>query len=75
MFDERRILRSASPFFERSSTAPPLIMDDVERYNDVFGVEPICTTLTSADAPIAPEYLLCRSDVTARPRRRSEMRT
>ena len=28
-------------------------IDCVERYKDVFGVEPICTTLTSADVPIA----------------------
>ena len=31
-----------------------MIIDYVERYKDVFGVEPICTTLTSADVPIAP---------------------
>jgi len=30
-----------------------LIIDYVERYKDVFGVEPICTTLSSADVPIA----------------------
>jgi len=26
----------------------------IERYKNVFGVEPICTTLTSAEVPIAP---------------------
>ncbi len=26
----------------------------IERYKNVFGVEPICTTLTSADVTIAP---------------------
>ena len=29
-------------------------MDGLERYKRVFGVEPICTTLISADVPIAP---------------------
>jgi putative transposase len=31
-----------------------MIIEYIERYKDVFGVEPICTTLTSADVPIAP---------------------
>jgi len=31
-----------------------MIIDYVERYKDVFGVEPIAATLTSADVPIAP---------------------
>jgi len=31
-----------------------LILEYIERYKDVFGVEPICTVLTSADVPIAP---------------------
>jgi putative transposase len=31
-----------------------VIIDYVERYKNVFGVEPICTALTSADVPIAP---------------------
>ena len=31
-----------------------MIINYIERYKDVFGVEPICTTLTSADVPIAP---------------------
>lgn len=31
-----------------------MIIDYVERYRNIFGVEPICTTLTSADVPIAP---------------------
>ena len=31
-----------------------MIIDYVERYKDVFGVEPICTALTSAAVPIAP---------------------
>ena len=31
-----------------------MIIDYMERYKNFFGVEPICTTLTSADVPIAP---------------------
>jgi putative transposase len=31
-----------------------MIINYIERYKNVFGVEPICTTLTSADVPIAP---------------------
>jgi len=31
-----------------------MIIDYIERYKDVFGVEPICAALTSADMPIAP---------------------
>jgi hypothetical protein len=31
-----------------------VIIDYIERYKNVFGVEPICTTLTSAGVPIAP---------------------
>ena len=31
-----------------------MIINYIERYKDLFGVEPICTTLTSADVPIAP---------------------
>jgi len=31
-----------------------LIIDYVERYKDVFGVEPIAAVLSSADVPIAP---------------------
>jgi putative transposase len=31
-----------------------MIIDYIERYKNLFGVEPICTTLTSADVPIAP---------------------
>lgn len=30
-----------------------MIIDYIERYKNVFGGEPICTTLTSADVPIA----------------------
>jgi hypothetical protein len=30
-----------------------MIIKCIERYKNVFGVEPICTTLTSADVPIA----------------------
>ena len=30
-----------------------MIIDYIQRYKNVFGVEPICTTLTSADVPIA----------------------
>ena len=42
--------------FLRGGARPPLpvIIDYIERYKNVFGVEPICTTLTSADVPIAP---------------------
>jgi len=29
-------------------------MDYIERYKNLFGVEPICTALTAADVPIAP---------------------
>jgi len=31
-----------------------VIIDYIERFKKVFGVEPICATLTSADVPIAP---------------------
>jgi putative transposase len=31
-----------------------VIIGYIERYKNLFGVEPICTTLTSADVPIAP---------------------
>ncbi len=31
-----------------------MIVDYIEQYKNVLGVEPICTTLTSADVPIAP---------------------
>jgi putative transposase len=31
-----------------------VIIDYIERYKNVFGVEPICTALNSADVPIAP---------------------
>jgi putative transposase len=31
-----------------------LIIDYIERYKNLFGVEPICTALTKADVPIAP---------------------
>ena len=31
-----------------------MIIDYIERHRHVFGVEPICTTLTSAEVPIAP---------------------
>ena len=31
-----------------------MIIDYIERYKSVFGVEPICTALTSVDVPIAP---------------------
>jgi putative transposase len=31
-----------------------MIIAYIERYKNVFGVEPICTTLTSVDVPIAP---------------------
>jgi hypothetical protein len=31
-----------------------MIIDYVERYKYLFGVEPICTTLTDAGVPIAP---------------------
>ncbi len=31
-----------------------MIIDYVERYKDVFGVEPIAAVLSSADVPIAP---------------------
>ena len=31
-----------------------MIIEYIERYKNVFGVEPICTTLTNADVPIAP---------------------
>jgi len=31
-----------------------MIINYIERYKNVFGVEPICTTLTNADVPIAP---------------------
>jgi hypothetical protein len=34
-----------------------MIIDYIERYKDVFGVELICTTLTSAYVPIAPSTL------------------
>jgi putative transposase len=42
--------------FLRGGARPPLtvIIDYIERYKNVFGVEPICTALTSADVPIAP---------------------
>jgi putative transposase len=31
-----------------------VIINYIERYKNAFGVEPIGTTLTSADVPIAP---------------------
>ena len=31
-----------------------MIINYIERYKNVFGVEPICAALTSADVPIAP---------------------
>ncbi len=31
-----------------------MIVDYVEQHRNTFGVEPICTALTSADVPIAP---------------------
>jgi putative transposase len=31
-----------------------VIIGYIERYRNVFAVEPICKTLTSADVPIAP---------------------
>lgn len=31
-----------------------MIIDYIERYKNLFGVEPICTTLTDAGVPIAP---------------------
>jgi putative transposase len=31
-----------------------VIINYIERYKNVFGVEPICTALTSTDVPIAP---------------------
>ncbi|HEX8508124.1 MAG TPA: IS3 family transposase [Propionibacteriaceae bacterium] len=34
-----------------------MIIDYIERHKNVFGVEPICTTLTSADTPIAPSTI------------------
>ena len=42
-----------------------MITDYIERYKNVFGVEPICTTLTSADMPIAPVHVLRRPNSAA----------
>ncbi len=37
-------------------------MDYIEQHKNIFGVEPICTTLTSADLPIAPStFYACRT--------------
>jgi len=37
-------------------------VDYIEQHKNIFGVEPICTTLTSADLPIAPStFYACRT--------------
>ena len=49
------ILRIGVGFLRGGPRPPlPMIIDYIERYKAGFGVEPICTTLTSADVPIAP---------------------
>src|SRR5450756_1858660 len=42
--------------FLRGGARPrlPLIVDYIEEHRDAFGVEPICTVLSSADVTIAP---------------------
>src|SRR5450756_1948483 len=60
-----RTSRSSSPSkrdpavgigFLRGGARPPLplIVDYIEEHRDAFGVEPICTVLSSADVTIAP---------------------
>src|SRR5664279_4568972 len=42
-------------FFRGGARPPlPLIVDYIEEHRDAFGVEPICTVLSSADVTIAP---------------------
>src|SRR5450759_1226217 len=50
--------------FLRGGARPPLplIVDYIEEHRDAFGVEPICTVLSSADVTIAPStYYAARS--------------
>jgi hypothetical protein len=47
------ILRSASAFFAAELDRLSLIVDYIEQNKNQYGVERICTTLTSADLPIA----------------------
>ncbi|HZW45849.1 MAG TPA: IS3 family transposase [Dermatophilaceae bacterium] len=71
------ILRSASGFLRGGARPPlPLIIDYVERYKDLFGVEPICTTLSSADVPIAPStfYAARKRPPSARAVRDAELK-
>jgi transposase-like protein len=58
------ISRTASAFFAAELERLPTIIDYIERYKNVFGVEPICTTLTSGCADRS-EYLLRRPDPAA----------